>query len=104
MLVLTIILGLLNICLGFALATYLGHGPDGILDVLNIFGPSRSEPEAEQEVESSQTDLNETATVIKQSPPESQEPPPGIPQSPQYSDEGTMPEEMESELVCNDVS
>jgi hypothetical protein len=125
MLVLTIILGVLNLFLGFALATYLGHGPAGVIDVLNIFGSRHSKSDSQHEDELSHSFINETTTVTEQSPPE---PPPSptsslqqpaeivqsepeiqhstseIGQSMQYTVDEAISEEMDLDLVCNEVS
>jgi hypothetical protein len=53
---LILLVGLVNVCLGFALAMYLGHGPPGLAEAweaLNAAVPAAAEPTATPESPSS---------------------------------------------------
>jgi len=121
MLVLTIVLAVLNIFLGFALAAYLGRGPSGIFEILEFFSflRSRAVPESEemllpssenpiaetleQTLPATQTPLDNTAVNASSAQSDCQ-PSESAQQSSEYTDSDAFPDESNLDLVCNEVS
>ncbi|MGA2799455.1 MAG: hypothetical protein ABSE63_17875 [Thermoguttaceae bacterium] len=95
--VLTFVFAILNICLGFALAMYLGNGLSGSHEAVKESGMSRVEARPKPAAAPSHVSPSPAAKTIVNAAPDYQ-------QEPADADNEIFADEMNLDSMCNELS